>query len=512
MSADTEAAIQILSDKLLQPIGIHLSKDTIYAAFQCQDSAVNDLQISIYMLIAHILFNKNNQREAREWVKKCNMDIAREVLALLGFDPFLFNLDNNSEHLLVALCWLVWRADLFKSLYDPYMPADDTYLPPYGVLFADPNDSSPKPIQKPPEDHDELIKRIQRLTGRISYQLQTLSDLEMARETLHWQIRSIDPDSDLYGLSLKASPDLLGQHISALKNAVENGPRLQAIAKQEATFYRWAFMLTDNLNIEIDPDTFERTRSLPCEWFPPLTRTPYTTHNQGVDDLQAAISEMNQKMDLARKKFSGIRKSEITAGLNGRQIALIQHEIDDVMDKLERLDEIQVEEKEDHKISLIPELELTKYSDTQLERLIQVSERKCQKIAAESCPKIAETIKRICKEMRFEPHGWQIDEMPQIKSDDDNEDDVDMQNNIHQKATHHAHKTQLTAPKQLSRIPSKNEKNPISVDVPPKSDKIPKKAPIAANPQKKSTIPSKKGTKMKPAGRLPFKNQPDMQF
>lgn len=398
-----EEAVRFVIEKLLRPIGIDVSAKTFNEAAIGSEEVLNEMKQSVYMFLGHILFS--NKQEARNWIRKCTPYIATDVLRLLGFDPFLFDLDGNTQHLLVTLCWLIWRSDLFNTLYEPLLPKDDSYLPPYGVLCSDETEQKPKPVQKPPQDPSELTLRIQRLTGRIGYQLQTLSDLEVTRETLHWQIRAIDPDSSLYALSLKSKPSILQAHIDALRLAVQNSEKLKELARIEQTFWRWAFTIIDNLFL--DSDKFDETRSLPCDWFPAYTRAPFTRHNKGVDDLNDALTEMREKLEKCQEKVGTGRLNERQSGLNGRQIDLIKREIDDLMESLERVEEVKLEEKsEQTEIKLIPDLPFKDFGDAKLQRIVTKSEYKSEDIAARSCPKIAQLVSEFCAELGYVPHGW----------------------------------------------------------------------------------------------------------
>lgn len=402
---EAESAVRYVIENLLRPIGIDLSPNVFNQAATGEEEVLNDMKQAVYLFLANLIIS--NKQDQRNWIRNCNPDIASDVLRLLGFDPFLFDLDNSSQHLLVTLCWLIWRADLFKTLYDNLLPSDDTYLPPYGTLCVDENDVQPKPLRAPPKDHDELVRRIQRLVGKISYQLQTLSDLEMTRETLHWQIRAIDPDSSLYALSLKSKPNILAEHTKALRLAVENAQKLKNLEQIERVFWRWAFSIVDNLNLSTD--RFEETRSIPIDWFPPLTCAPYARHNQGVDEISKAFDEMKEKMELCKEKVGTGKINEKQSGLNGRQIDLIKREIDDYMESLERIEEIKIEEKEEIKTKLIPELSFREFSDSKLQRIIVKSENKCAEIAQRCCPEIEQIVADICSEYGYHPHGWKCD-------------------------------------------------------------------------------------------------------
>jgi hypothetical protein len=201
------AAVTFVIEKLLRPIGIDMPPNSFNLAASNSEDGLNEMKQAVYAMLAHILFV--NKQDGKAWIRKCSPNIASGILRLMGYDPFLFDLDGSSQHLLITLCWLIWRTDLFKTLYDPLLPEDGTHLPPYGLLCTDEDDILPQPLREAPNDTDQLTSRIQRTVGRITYQLQTLSDLEVTRETLHWQIRAIDPDSSLYALSLKAKPAML---------------------------------------------------------------------------------------------------------------------------------------------------------------------------------------------------------------------------------------------------------------------------------------------------------------
>jgi hypothetical protein len=397
-----EAAVKFVIEKLLRPIGIDMSPNAFNEAASNSEDVLNDMKQAVYTMLAHFLFA--NKQEARAWIRKCSPNTATDILRLMGYDPFLFNLDGSSQHLLITLCWLIWRADLFKTLYDPLLPEDETYLPPYGVLCADEEDIPPQPIREVPEDPDQLTARIQRLVGRITYQLQTLSDLEVTRETLHWQIRAIDPDSSLYALSLKAKPALLNAHTEALRLAVQNSEKLKEIAKVEQTFWRWAFNIVDNLTI--DPTRFDETKSLPCDWYPPFTQAPFSRHNRGVDEVDRAMAELRTKLGKCIDKVGRGRAADHMSGLNRRQVDLITREIDDLMESLERMEEVKVEEREEEAVRLIPELPFKDFSDTKLQSIITKSERKSEEIARRSCPVISEVVSAMCEELGYQPHGW----------------------------------------------------------------------------------------------------------
>lgn len=415
LKMDAEGAVRFVIEKLLRPIGIDLSPNVFNEAATGSEEVLNDMKQAVYIFLANLIIA--NKQDQRNWIRNCTPEIASDVLTLLGFDPFLFDLDGSSQHLLVTLCWLIWRSDLFKKLYDPLLPSDDTYLPPYGTLCIDEADIQPKPIKPAPKDHDELVTRIQRLVGKISYQLQTLSDLEMTRETLHWQIRAIDPDSSLYALSLKSKPNILQEHIKALRQAVENSQQLKELETKERIFWRWAFSVVDNLNLRTE--RFEETRSIPVDWFPPLTVTPYTTHNKGVDEIARLMEEMKTKFNQCKEKVGTGKINEKQSGLNGRQIDLIKHEVDQYMESLERLEEIKVEEEQEEKTHLIPELSFKEFSDSKLNRIIHKSENKCAEIAQRSCPEIERIVKEICDEYGYVPHGWKVNVQVAHKEEED---------------------------------------------------------------------------------------------
>ncbi|KAH0786881.1 hypothetical protein GPJ56_009258 [Histomonas meleagridis] len=406
-----EEAVSYVIEKLLRPIGIDLSPKVFYEASLNNDEYVNEMKTSLYTFLAHLFIA--NRQDAKNWIRKCTIPQAEEVLRLYGFDPFLFDLENSSQHLLVTICWLIWRSDLFQKLYDPLIPQNDVYLPPYGIFCNDGEEIQQKPLRSPPSNPDELTLGIQRLIGKISYQLQVLSDLEMTRETLHWKIRSIDPDTSLYALSLKAKPSILNAHTEALRKAIQNSDKIKEIARIEQLFWRWAFSVVDNLIVE--SDRFDETRSIPIDWYPPFTTSPYTRHNKGVDDLQFAMNEMKQKLQKCRVKFGNKKINEKQSGLNGRQIDLIKREIDDLMEKLERTEEVKEEVQEEKSINLIPELPFKEFSDTKLQRIIAKSQQKSADIAKKACPEIASIVNEICTELNLQPHGWKCDNSPKVK-------------------------------------------------------------------------------------------------
>jgi hypothetical protein len=148
-----------------------------------------------------------------------------------------------------------------------------------------------------------------------------LSDLEVARETLHWQIRAIDPETSLYAPSLKANPTLLSAHAEALRTAVYNSEQLREIAKVEQVFWRWAFNVVDNLTI--DRERFDATRSLPAEWYPPFTRAPFTRHNRGVDGLDSAMGALTTRLGKCQGLTRTLRLRDLQSDLNRRQSDLI---------------------------------------------------------------------------------------------------------------------------------------------------------------------------------------------
>ena len=93
----------------------------------------------------------SNKTDQRNWVKKADIYAAIDILRMIGYDPFLFNLDDNSQHILLTIGWLIWRCDLFRTVYAQYMPDDDIqYLPPYDDYLTDPTITEPPPKRKPP--------------------------------------------------------------------------------------------------------------------------------------------------------------------------------------------------------------------------------------------------------------------------------------------------------------------------------------------------------------------------
>jgi hypothetical protein len=397
-----EAAVKFVIEKLLRPIGIDISPSSFNEAARDREDVLSEMKQTVYMMLGHILFG--SKQDSRTWIRKCSPALAADILRVMGYDPFLFDLENSSQHLLITLCWLIWRADLFKTLYDPLLPQNDSYLPPYGVLCADDNDVPLPPIHPAPDDPTELTSRVQRLVGRISYQLRMLGDLEVTRETLHWQIRAIDPDSSLYALSLKAKPSLLSAHTEALRMAIQNSERLKEIAKVEQTFWRWAFNVSEAVTIELCE--FDEEKSLPAEWYPPFTRAPFARHNKGIDDLNRTMAELQAKLARCQSIRKTLRLKDLPTALNRRQVDTNGREIDDLMESLERMDEVKVEEQEQLAIKLIPELPFKDFSDTKLQRIIIRSERRSEEIAKRSCPVIAGIVAQMCEELGYQPHGW----------------------------------------------------------------------------------------------------------
>jgi hypothetical protein len=397
-----EAALQFVIEKLLRPLGIDLSLRVFMEAAMNSESALNEMKQAVYSVLAEVLFA--NKQEGRAWIHQCSPSLATDILRLMGFDPFLFDLDNSSQHLLITLCWLIWRADLFKTVYEPLLPKDDSCLPPYGPLCADENDILPRALRPAPENPDDLTARIQRLAGRIPLELQMLSDLEVTREELHWKIREIDPDSSLYALSLKTKPDLLNAHVEALRRVVQNSDKLKQLADVEQTFWRCAFNLFEG--VTIDTDRFEATKSLPAEWYPPLTRAPFTYHNKAVDDLEEAMARLRRALAKCTDVTKHLKLRDLQRDLNRRQVDLIVREIDDMIESLERMDEIKTEEQEQSTEKLIPELPFKTFSDTELRRIIVRCERKCEDIAKRSCSAVAEMVAQMCEQVGYEAHGW----------------------------------------------------------------------------------------------------------
>jgi hypothetical protein len=206
-----------------------------------------------------------------------------------------------------------------------------------------------------------------------------------------------------------------------LRTAVQNSEKLKEIVKVEQTFWRWAFNVVDNLSV--DTTRFEQTKSLPCDWYPPFTQAPFNRHNRGVDEVDRALAELRTKLGKCIDKVGRGKASERQNGLNRRQVDLITREIDDLMESLERMEEVKVEQQEEVSVKLIPELPFKDFSDSKLQRIITKSERKSEEIARRSCPVIAEIVNGMCEELGYRPHGWKCKLCEPRKSEEEDMED-----------------------------------------------------------------------------------------
>jgi hypothetical protein len=213
----------------------------------------------------------------------------------------------------------------------------------------------------------------------------------------------------------------LAAHTAALRLAVQNSEKLKEISRIEQTFWKWAYDIVDNL--QISRERFDETRSLPVDWYPPFTQAPFARHNKGIDELQKLIGELNRKLAQCTEKVGKIRSTEKNCGLNLRQLDLITHEIDDLMEQLERIEDVKIEETVETTVKLIPELPFKEFSDTKLQRIITRSQEKSEDIAAKSCPIIAQFVADKCAELGFVPHGWKCN--AQLTPHQEEEEDED---------------------------------------------------------------------------------------
>lgn len=450
-----EEVLRFVVDHLLKPIGVELSVNDMLEAAESNDDVVTSLKTALYQFIASIIFA--NKTDARNWVKKADINQATDILRLMGFDPFLFNLDVHSQHVLLTICWLIWRMDLFKTLYDPYIPeADIPYLPPYGEFLTDPTIQSPRSLKKPPTDHDSLTRRISRLYSKISSELHELSDLEMQRETFNWGIRTLDQESSLYSLSLKANIPLLTAHTEALNRAINNSSKIEQIFVMEKQFWDWVTPLANRPGY--DPDGFDEMRATPIDWYPVLDQAPYTRHNSKVDELSQLMQECKTKLNNAKFAFGDLSRDRTMGG--GYSYDIIRREIDEKMEKILRYEPMtKTSTEESTTESLIPNMPFKDFSDTELTRIISQSEDKCDEIAATNCQMISDFAAKICEEMNLEMHGWECEKFTRKRVLDD---DLDIERP--------AEKIALRAPKQTKATKMmKASRPPLLGDLPKQS-------------------------------------------
>lgn len=451
-------ALKFVTEKLLRSIDVQLSIPDMLDASEMKDESLNAMKNALYQFVAYIIFA--NKQDARNFVKRQDLNSTIDALRLIGFDPFLFDLDNNPQHILLSLGWLIWRVDLFKIAYDPLRPEEDLkYLPPYGEYLTDPTVDEPREPKQPPENHDKLTKRIQRLYFKITTQLHELSDLEMGRETFNWQIRSIDPESSLYALSLKANVPLLTAHSDALRRAISNSHKIQQIFALEKTFWEWLSNIAERPHI--DPSHFDEMRALPVDWWPDLVSAPFATHNKDIDELQRLYNIARKKMQELKFSCGDLRRD--STKINQRQADIITREIDDKFESLLRF-----EAQPEHTVTerkaarLIPQMAFKDYSDSELQRIIDTSQDRCDEVAANSCQKIADAARAICEEMGFEMHGWEVEKFARKRILDD---DLDIERP--------AEKHKLRAPKMQKKplqprapLPARQAKNLPPEEVP----------------------------------------------
>jgi hypothetical protein len=117
------------------------------------------------------------------------------------------------------------------------------------------------------------------------------------------------------------------------------------------------------------------------------------------------MAELQAKLARCQSLRKTLRLKDLPTALNRRQVDTIGREIDDLMESLERIDEVKVEEQEQLGIKLIPELPFKDFSDTKLQRIITRSERRSEEIAKQSCPVIAGIVAQMCEELEYQPRA-----------------------------------------------------------------------------------------------------------
>ena len=471
-----EESLRFVCEKLLRPIGVELTVKDMLGAAEVEPEVLDKLKTALFQFIAWIIFS--NKTDQRNWVKKADIYAAIDILRMIGFDPFLFNLDDNSQHILLTIGWLIWRCDLFRTVYAQYMPDDDIqYLPPYDDYLTDPTITEPPPKRKPPEDHDLLTKRIQRLFSKISMELRELSDLEMQRETFNWQIRSIDPETSLYALSLKANVQLLTSHTEALNRAIRNSSKIQDLYQIEKEFWDWMTPIANRP--AMNPDAFDDMRATPIDWYPALDGAPYTKHNQKVDELGALLQEAKTKLGNAKFAFGDLSRDKLGGGYS---LDIIRREIDARMDQILRYEPMKKEETVSKGESLIPNMPFKDYSDTELTRIITQSEDRCDEVAATACPQIKAIAEQMTKDADLEMHGWEMEKFTRKRVIDNLDDEIPIE------------KVKLRAPKQTKTTKQKVSRPAMLGDLPKKY--IEQSKPRAEpKPAKAAPSASKLGTR-----------------
>jgi len=409
-----EESIRFTLDKILKPLGIEISVKTMIEAASGNNDVINELKVALYTFLSSFLFS--SKQDARKWVRQASIHQAVDVLRLLGFDPFLFNLDESAQHILLALSWLIWRFDMFYKLYSPFYPEEDKqYLPPYSECLNDPTIGEVKRTNISSITMDEKTKRIQRLFGRISTQLSVLSDLEMTREAYNIQIRSIDPESSLYSLSLKANIPLLSAHIDALNRAIENHPKIKEIFQHEKAFWEWITPIANRPSL--DPSKFDELNALPVDWFPDATPSPFTRFNNYVDALTMEMKSLKQSMSEMSHHFSTKRKRD--GSINSKQYDIICRDINEKIDLLSRLEKIPDDIKDKQTESHIPTMTFKEFSDIELMRIIDSNEDQLDEIANKFCPILTDIANDHCQKLGLNMQGWEIEKYERKRVLDD---------------------------------------------------------------------------------------------
>ena len=484
-----EESLRFVSEKLLRPIGVELSVNDMCRAAESEQEVLDKLKTALFQFISWIIFA--NKTDARNWVKKADIYSAVDFLRLIGFDPFLFNLDESSQHILLAICWLIWRCDLFKNVYSQYQPDDDIkYLPPYDEYLTDPTIEEPKPARKPPEDHDELTKRIQRLFTKISMELHELSDLEMQRETFNWQIRSIDQETSLYALSLKANVPLLTAHTEALNRAIQNSPKIQEIYRLEKCFWEWITPVANRPTM--NPDAFDDMRATPIDWYPALDAPPYTKHNKCIDELGPLLQEAKTKLGNAKFAFGDLSRDKLGGGYS---LDIIRREIDARMDQILRYEPMKKEETIKKGESLIPNMPFKDFSDTELTRIINQSEDRCDDVAMSACPQIKELAEMMTNDCGLEMHGWEMEKFTRKRVIDDLDEEIPIE------------KVKLRAPKQTKTTIKQKASRPAMLgDLPKKYSEQNRSKPQSKVSNAPSSIPQPKSSIAQQKSSIPSRN------
>jgi hypothetical protein len=161
---------------------------------------------------------------------------------------------------------------------------------------------------------------------------------------------------------------------------------------------------------------------------------------------------------------------------------MIEHEIDDMIESLERMDEIRMEEQKQSVEKLIPDLPFKMFSDAELRRIIVRAERKCEDIAKRCCPAVAEMVALMCEEVGYEAHGWRC-EVKELYVEDQDSDGEQLR--INKPSVKPPVRTTVPAKPKKTRPKPLHENPQIPVE---------RRAPAAKPPPAKA--PAKKTAKM----------------